>query len=246
MNQNISDKGRNRVKVIHCGLLPYQQAWDLQEQLFAENLAIKSANRLLPIDEQKPIPHYLLIVEHPPVFTIGKSGKENHLLVSEQLVQEKGGSYFKINRGGDITFHGPGQLVAYPILDLDQFFTDIHRYLRTLEEAVIQTIAPMGLKGGREPKYTGVWVGNKKICAMGVRASRWITMHGLALNVCTDLSWFDLIVPCGIAESGLSVTSIQNEIGKPISMKQVIPHFLAAFSQAFDCDLIATELSEIQ
>lgn len=239
------NKGRNSVYVIDCGLLPYQKAWDLQEKIFAQSLKIKAGNRTLPLDEQHSIPHFLLLVEHPPVFTIGKSGKDSNLLVSETLINQKGGSFFRTNRGGDITFHGPGQLVAYPIFDLDQFFTDIHKYLRTLEEVVIQTLSNFGVIGSREPKYTGVWVGNKKICAMGVRASRWITMHGLALNIKTDLSWFDLIVPCGISESGLTVTSLQNEIQKPISLEDVTPFFLNAFSKVFDCELITTTLESV-
>ncbi len=221
--------------VRHLGLLPYEEAWAYQERLFAESLRLKTANRALaPADQVLP-PHYLLTVEHPPVYTLGKSGKAEHLLLDDAGLARVGATFVPINRGGDITFHGPGALVVYLLLDLDQFFTDIHRYLRTLEEAVIQTLAEYGLRAGRIAGLTGVWLdfepgalNPRKICAMGVKASRWVTMHGLSLNVNTDLTYFDYIVPCGIPDK--AVTSMQAELGAsvpPTAVRDRLVHHLA-------------------
>jgi len=222
------------------GLIDYKEAWDKQEELFAATVKIKTEqrNRQLALAddvplEDEPTPNYLVFCEHPHVYTLGKSGKANNLLLDEQGLQEKHATYYHINRGGDITYHGPGQLVSYPILDLDNFFTDIHLYLRTLEEAVINTLAHYGLKAGRYEGYTGVWFDAdndkaRKICAMGVRCSRWVTMHGLALNVNADLDYFNNIVPCGIDDK--AVTSIQAELSRPVDMeevKQILSHHIS-------------------
>lgn len=205
------------------GLIDYKEAWDYQEKILQQTIAIKAENKTN--NTLTKTPNYLLFCEHPHVYTLGKSGSEDNLLVDETQLNKAEATFYKINRGGDITYHGPGQLVAYPIFDLDNFFTDIHKYLRYLEEAVIQTIAEYGLKGERYPGFTGVWLDAenpakaRKICAMGVRCSRWVTMHGLALNVNTDLSYFKNIVPCGIDDK--AVTSIQKELDKEIDFKEV-------------------------
>jgi len=204
-----------KVKIIDLGIKDYKETWDYQEELFQEILNLKSANRKDEFNA-KETPNFLLFVEHPHVYTLGKSGHMEHLLLSEVQLASKGATFYKINRGGDITYHGPGQLVGYPIFDLDNFFTDIHKYLRFLEEAIILTLAEYGLKGERSEGETGVWldVGTpfaRKICALGVRASRWVTMHGFALNVNTDLGYFDHIVPCGIR--GKAVASLNVELG---------------------------------
>jgi len=207
------------------GLIDYQQAWDYQEQLFADTIQVKIENRKRPEEEQESTPNYLLICQHPHVYTLGKSGMPENLLLNEQQLLEKEATFYKINRGGDITYHGPGQLVAYPILDLDNFFTDIHRYLRYLEEAVILTLANFGLEAGRIDGLTGVWLDHvrqenpRKICAMGVKSSRWVTMHGLALNVNANLEYFDYIIPCGIRDK--AVTSMQQELGKAVDIREV-------------------------
>jgi lipoyl(octanoyl) transferase len=214
-----------KVEFRNLGLIDYKEAWDYQENLLQEIIALKSENRILTENEKKATPNYLLFCEHPHVYTLGKSGSEDNLLVDQSQLNKAEATFYKINRGGDITYHGPGQLVAYPIFDLDNFFTDIHKYLRFLEEAVIQTIAEYGLKGERYSGFTGVWLDAdnpakaRKICAMGVRCSRWVTMHGLALNVNTDLSYFRNIVPCGIDDK--AVTSLEKEIGKKIDFKEV-------------------------
>ncbi|MCY7351139.1 MAG: lipoyl(octanoyl) transferase LipB [Cytophagaceae bacterium] len=206
-----------QVQFVDLGLMDYQMAWDEQERLFAEVVATKLDNRYQPADGLMPTPNFLLFCQHPPVYTMGKSGKPEHLLLDEAGLIRVGATYHRIHRGGDITFHGPGQLVGYPIFDLENFFTDIHRYMRMLEEAVIRTCADVGLDAGRIPGLTGVWLDYdggehpRKICAMGVRASRWVTMHGFAFNVNTDLSYFEHIVPCGIADK--SVTSLAVELG---------------------------------
>lgn len=204
------------------GLLDYQQAWDRQEQVFAETVQAKTLNRNNNTDN--PVKNHLIFVEHPHVYTLGKSGKPENLLLDEAGLADKHARYYKINRGGDITYHGPGQIVAYPILDLDNFFTDIHLYLRTLEEAVILTLAEYGIQSGRYDGYTGVWLDAdnqraRKICAMGVRCSRWVTMHGLAFNVNTDLSYFKNIVPCGIDDK--DVTSMERELGFKPDIEEV-------------------------
>ena len=204
------------------GTVGYQEAWDKQEGLFADTVAIKTQNR--GAENPQPTPNYLVFVEHPHVYTLGKSGKPENLLLDEVGLSEYQAEYHKINRGGDITYHGPGQLVGYPILDLDNFFTDIHLYLRTLEEAVILTLADYGIAAGRYPGYTGVWLDPdlptaRKICALGVRCSRWVTMHGFAFNVNADLSYFNHIVPCGIDDK--AVTSMAQELGKTLIMEEV-------------------------
>lgn len=210
------------VKFIDWGLTDYQVAWDRQEGIFGETVALKVKNRTENRDQ--PTPNYLIFCEHPHVYTLGKSGHSENLLLDEQGLKDKEATYYKINRGGDITYHGPGQIVGYPILDLDNFFTDIHLYLRTLEEAVILTLAEYGIKAGRYPGYTGVWLDAdndkaRKICAMGVRCSRWVTMHGFAFNVNVDLDYFKNIVPCGIDDK--AVTSMQQELGSTLDMDEI-------------------------
>ncbi len=208
-----------QVKFTDLGLIDYKEAWDYQEELFKQVVDIKLANRDHTTEE--PTPNYLLFCQHPHVFTLGKSGSMDHLLVNNEELSEKEASFYKINRGGDITYHGPGQLVAYPILDLDNFFTDIHRYVRFLEEAVIRTCADYGITAGRIAGLTGVWLTDgmpRKICAIGVKSSRWVTMHGLAMNVNTDLSYFGNIVPCGIEDK--AVTSLQQELGREIPLPE--------------------------
>ena len=223
------------IRIEEVGTKDYKDTWEYQEKLFKEIIDIKIKNR----KEKKSIetPNYFLFVEHPHVYTLGKSGDINNLLISEQKLTEIGATFYRNNRGGDITYHGPGQIVGYPILDLENYFTDIHKYLRLLEETIIKTLAEYGLKGQRSDGETGVWfdVGTpfaRKICAFGVRASRWVTMHGFALNVNTDLGYFDHMIPCGI--KGKSVTSLNVELGKkniPIAQvkEKLIYHFLNLF-----------------
>ena len=229
-----------KVLLQDLGLKDYKEAWDYQEVLFQKTVDLKIKNRRE--DTHVPTPNHFLFVEHPHVYTLGKSGDIENLLVDEQYLEQKGATFYKINRGGDITYHGPGQIVGYPILDLDNFFTDIHRYLRLLEEMVILTLAEYGLKGERSKGETGVWldVGTpfaRKICAMGVRASRWVTMHGFALNVNADLGYFDLMIPCGIR--GKAVTSLNVELGKQeVSMAEVKEKLLKHFALLFEAELI--------
>ena len=206
----------------NLGLVDYKEAWDLQESLFAETIALKIARRNGETEE--PTKNRILFCEHPHVYTLGKSGNENHFLLNEKTLALHNATYYKINRGGDITYHGPGQLVVYPILDLDYFFSDIHKYLRYLEEAVIQTIAEYGVIGERMDGLTGVWIEpntprERKICAFGVKCSRWVTMHGIGFNINTDLTYFNHIIPCGIEDK--SVTSLQKELGRPIDIEEV-------------------------
>nr|WP_199076183.1 lipoyl(octanoyl) transferase LipB [Pedobacter sp. ASV19] len=210
------------VKYIDWGLIDYQQAWDQQEEIFNQTVALKTANRTNHTEIETP--NVLIFCEHPHVYTLGKSGLPENLLLDDQGLEEKRATYYKINRGGDITYHGPGQIVGYPILDLDNFFTDIHLYLRTLEEAVILTLKDYGVEAGRYPGYTGVWLDAdnekaRKICALGVRCSRWVTMHGFAFNVNTDLDYFKNIVPCGIDDK--DVTSLKRELGRELDMEEV-------------------------
>ncbi|MBI6121224.1 lipoyl(octanoyl) transferase LipB [Salegentibacter maritimus] len=225
-----------QVNLQNLGYKDYKETWDYQEKLFKEILDLKIKNRRQNLNEKTP--NYLLMVEHPHVYTLGKSGDIKNLLISEAELEKKQASYYKINRGGDITYHGPGQLVGYPILDLDNFFTDIHKYLRFLEETIIRTLAEYGLKAERSNGETGVWldVGTpfaRKICAMGVRASRWVTMHGFALNVNADLGYFDHIIPCGI--EGKAVTSLNVELGKKeISLGEVQEKVLKHFAELFE------------
>lgn len=204
------------------GLMDYLTAWDKQEVIFAATVDLKTQNR--NNETEFPVPNHLVFVEHPHVYTLGKSGKPENLLLDESGLKQNNASYHKINRGGDITYHGPGQLVGYPILDLDNFFTDIHLYLRTLEEAVILTLADYGIASGRYAGFTGVWLDAdnekaRKICALGVRCSRWVTMHGLAFNVNTDLNYFKNIIPCGIDDK--DVTSMERELGFKLDMEEV-------------------------
>lgn len=230
-----------KVTVQDWGLIDYKEAWDRQETVFADTIRRKTAirnNEALPGEVETP--NYLIFCQHPHVYTLGKSGKAENLLLDEAGLKEKQASYYPINRGGDITYHGPGQIVCYPILDLDNFFTDIHLYLRTLEEAVILTLADYGLSAGRYPGYTGVWfdadnVHARKICAMGVRCSRWVTMHGLAMNVNTDLDYFKNIVPCGIDDK--AVTSLQNELGREVDIKEVERHLQQHIARLFEMQL---------
>lgn len=224
------------------GLIDYQHAWDYQTGLFNKTLAIKFSNRNLPDNEQLPTDNYLLFCEHPHVFTLGKSGDENNLIIRKENLSSIHASYFHINRGGDITYHGPGQIVAYPIIDLENFFTDIHKYMRLLEEAVIQTIAEFGIEGRRIQGLTGVWINAedpinaRKICAMGVKMSRWVTMHGLALNVNTDLNYFNYIVPCGITDK--AVTSMEKELGAKVEMTSVKEILKMKLATLFEMELI--------
>ena len=229
-----------KIDLQNLGYKDYKETWDYQESLFKEILDIKIKNRRQDLNETTP--NYLLMVEHPHVYTLGKSGDIKNLLISEAELEKRQATYYKINRGGDITYHGPGQLVGYPILDLDNFFTDIHKYLRFLEETIILTLADYGLKAERSKGETGVWldVGTpfaRKICAMGVRASRWVTMHGFALNVNADLGYFDHIIPCGI--EGKAVTSLNVELGKkeiPLAevQEKVLKHFAELFEAEFN------------
>ncbi len=229
-----------KIDLQNLGYKDYKETWDYQESLFKEILDIKIKNRRQGLSEITP--NYLLMVEHPHVYTLGKSGDIKNLLISEDELEKKQATYYKINRGGDITYHGPGQLVGYPILDLDNFFTDIHKYLRFLEETIILTLADYGLKAERSKGETGVWldVGTpfaRKICAMGVRASRWVTMHGFALNVNADLGYFDHIIPCGI--EGKAVTSLNVELGKkeiPLAdvQEKILKHFAELFEAEFN------------
>jgi lipoyl(octanoyl) transferase len=217
------------------GVMDYRQAWDYQEALLQEALEAKR-------NESAATKHHLLFVEHPPVYTLGKSGKLEHVLIGEEERAAKGISFFHTNRGGDITFHGPEQLVGYPILDLEKFYTDIGRYLRALEEVIILTLAEYSIVAGRSAGETGVWLDaqlkgkERKICAMGVRCSRWVTMHGFALNVNTDLDYFNHIIPCGIQAK--SVTSIKKELGKVVAMADVKEKVKRNFAAVFDVSIL--------
>lgn len=234
MNKN------TKIKLIDLGNKDYKETWDKQEFLFQSILDIKSQNK--KTGETRLTPNYFIFVEHPHVYTLGKSGDMSNLLLNQQQLAAKGASFYKINRGGDITYHGPGQVVGYPLLDLDNFFTDIHKYLRFLEEVIILVLAEYGILGTRSEGETGVWldVGTpfaRKICAMGVRASRWVTMHGFALNVNADLGYFDNIIPCGIR--GKAVTSMQVELKvEKIDQEEVKRKILFYFSQLFENEFI--------
>ena len=219
------------------GTKDYKDTWDYQTSLLQEIVDIKIKNRRE--NQSKTTNNYFLYVEHPHVYTLGKSGDVNNLLLNEQQLKEKGATFYKINRGGDITYHGPGQIVGYPILDLENFFTDIHKYLRLLEESIILTIAEYGIQGTRSEGETGVWldVGTpfaRKICAMGIRTSRWVTMHGFALNANANLGYFDNIIPCGI--KGKAVTSMEAELGKKLDLMEVKNHILNHFKILFEVE----------
>jgi len=214
-----------KTEVLSLGLKDYKEAWDFQTSLFEKNLAIKTQNRSLPESDQHLTQNYLLFCEHPHVYTLGKSGKESNLLLNTDQLQEIDATYYHINRGGDITYHGPGQIIGYPILDLENFFTDIHQYMRLLEESIIRTCGSYDVSAGRIQGLTGVWVDHqnekqaRKIAALGVKTSRWVTMHGLAFNVNADLHYFNNIIPCGITDK--SVTSLQLELGRELPMIDV-------------------------
>ncbi len=232
----------NQVIFKDLGRVSYQKAWDYQQQLLDQAIALKRHNRQLSASDAdwKQQQHHLLFCDHPPVYTLGKSGKKEHLLLNEIQLNEQGFEFFKINRGGDITYHGPGQVIAYPIFDLEEFFTDVHRYVRTLEEVVIRMLAEYGIEGGREDGYTGVWLAGtasspkRKICAIGVHLSRWVSMHGFALNVKTNLGHFKNIVPCGINESDKDVTSMEQELGCEIEIEDVKMKLKAHFADLFE------------
>ena len=234
---------RQKVIFEDLGLKSYQPTWEYQESLLLKNTQIKSAAREKEEEvTQTATEHKLIIVEHPPVFTLGKNGKRDHVLVSEEHLQKLGIEFFHINRGGDITYHGPQQIVGYPILDLDKFKTDLGWYLRSLEQVIINVIAQYGLVGERSEGETGVWLEPndpfmaRKICAMGIKCSRWITMHGFALNVNTDLSHFEYIVPCGI--KGKTVTSLEKEVGEKVDYEEVKQKIKEQFQIVFDCELV--------
>ena len=228
-----------KVNFQDLGLIDYKKCWDYQEKLFSEILAIKSSNRKK--EETNKTNNYLLFCEHPHVYTLGKSGDKKNLLVNEEYLKGKGATFYKINRGGDITYHGPGQIVGYPILDLDNFFTDIHKYLRFLEEAIILTLKEYGLNGERSEGETGVWfdVGTekaRKICALGVKNSRWVTMHGFAFNINTDLSYYGNIIPCGIVDK--KVTSLEKELGKKLEIERVKNKLKSYLVHLFEMEII--------
>lgn len=232
---------KNQVLVQDLGDIEYGNAWDYQEYLMKKGLDIKSQKFTEPNKELPKIKHYLLLCEHPHVYTLGKSGVIENLLIDQENREKLGVSFYKTNRGGDITYHGPGQIVAYPILDLEQYETDLNKYMRNLEEVIIQTIAAFGIVGERSKGETGVWLDAedplkaRKICAMGVKSSRWITMHGLALNVNTEMQFFNNIVPCGIVDK--SVTSMEQELGGKIDFEEVKKVFYQSFEKVFHSEL---------
>jgi lipoyl(octanoyl) transferase len=238
----------HNVRFIDLGLIDYQQAWDYQTSMFNEILKVKSENRSRPETEQELTNNYLIFCEHPHVFTLGKSGDENNLLLKKEELSTINASYYHINRGGDITYHGPGQIVVYPVIDMENFFTDIHQYMRLLEEAVIQTLKAFGIESGRIKGLTGVWIDfdteteARKICALGVKTSRWVTMHGLAFNVNANLEYFKYIVPCGIDDK--AVTSVQKEVGNEISIESVKEVLREKIVILFNMKLV-TEVKEV-
>lgn len=230
-----------KVQVRNLGKIDYKKAWEYQEKVFQEVVSVKIENRKLPETQQKVTDNYLLFCEHPHVYTLGKSGDENNLLLNEDGLKNKEATFYKINRGGDITYHGPGQLVGYPILDLDNFFTDIHKYLRFLEEAIILTLQEYGITAGRIDGLTGVWLDHiekrnpRKICAIGVKTSRWVTMHGFALNVNANLDYFNNIVPCGISDK--AVTSLDKELQKTMDMDEVTNKVIGHLANVFGFEI---------
>lgn len=229
-----------KINQIDLGHKDYKETWEFQEELFQQILDVKVANRRE--DKEIPTQNFLIFVEHPHVYTLGKSGDFSNMLLNEEQLKAKGATFYKINRGGDITYHGPGQIVGYPILDLENFFTDIHKYLRLLEETIILTLEEYGIQSGRSKGETGVWLGlgtafPRKICAMGVRASRWVTMHGFALNVNSDLGYFDNIIPCGIRGKG--VTSLNVELGlEKVDEAEVRQKIVKHFSRLFEAEMV--------
>lgn len=225
------------------GLIDYKKAWDEQEKLFNSVVSVKLNNREKEITQQEKTKNYLLFCEHPHVFTLGKSGSEENLLANEEQLKKNNATFYKINRGGDITYHGPGQLVVYPIFDLDHFFTDIHKYLRFLEEAVILTLKEYGISAGRIEGLTGVWLDvndpakARKICAMGVKCSRWVTMHGIGFNINTQLEYFNHIIPCGISDK--QVTSLSRELGGEVNMNELKEKLKLHMANIFDYDYVS-------
>lgn len=238
MNFHINKK----TSVIDLGLIDYKEAWDYQASLFDKILAVKALNRSLPEREHQATENFLLFCQHPHVYTLGKSGKENNFLLKQEDLNAIDATYYHINRGGDITYHGPGQIVGYPVIDLENFFTDIHQYMRLLEEAVILTLKDYGIDAGRIKGLTGVWVdfekGNqaRKICALGVKMSRWVAMHGFALNVNPDLSYFSHIIPCGITDK--AVTSLQQELGRSVDVLEVQQRLQGHLAQLFEMEMV--------
>ena len=230
------------------GQIDYQECWTLQENLMKGIIDVKVNNRLLDLDEQALTPNYLLFCEHPHVYTLGKSGSQENLLIKNEELDQYQATFYKVNRGGDITYHGPGQLVGYPIFDLDNFFTDIHKYLRLLEEVIILTLDDYDMEAGRIEGLTGVWMDHieqknpRKICAMGVKSSRWVTMHGFALNVSSDLSYFSHIIPCGIDDK--AVTSMESELGLKVDLEEVSERVAHHLSRLFEMQLVDTEIYE--
>jgi len=228
---------------LSLGMMDYKEAWDYQEELFLKTIEIKTSNRKVEESEHEITPNYLIFLEHPHVYTLGKSGSEENLLLDENGLRDKKATYYKINRGGDITYHGPGQIVGYPIIDLDNFFTDIHKYLRLLEEAVILTLKEYAIESGRIKGLTGVWIdyeegakNPRKICALGVKSSRWVTMHGFAFNVNTDLNYFKNIIPCGIDDK--AVTSMEAELGEKQDMQEVSNKLKLHIAELFEMKLL--------
>jgi len=226
-----------KVKAINKGLIDYKNCWDFQEEIFKKTVDLKIDLR--DGKSEGTTGNSLIFCQHPHVYTLGKSGKREHLLISEEMLEKYQAKYYKINRGGDITYHGPGQLVMYPIFDLDHFFTDIHKYMRYLEEAVILTLGEFGIKAARVEGLTGVWLDGgtpkeRKICAMGVKSSRWVTMHGIALNVNTNMDYFNHIVPCGIIDK--SVTSMKQELGEEVDFEKVQQALKENMANVFDFD----------
>lgn len=231
-----------QVEVQELGSIDYSKAWEYQDELFQAIIAQKRANRELPTEQQVYTKDYLLLCQHPPVITLGKSGHMENLLLNKEQMNKAGIQFYKVNRGGDVTFHGPEQIVGYPILDLDHYFTDLHKYLRFLEEMIIRTLAEYGIEAERSKGETGVWIDvgipgkARKICAMGIRCSRWVTMHGWALNVNTDLNYFNTIVPCGITDK--QVTSMEKELGYQVPIAEVQEKLKKHFADLFQCQLV--------
>jgi len=235
-------KKNNKVYYQNLGLIDYKEAWDYQEKIFNEIIQEKLQNRERQFGDKSLTPNYLLLCQHPHVYTLGKSGDSNNLLINESELKKRGASFYHINRGGDITYHGPGQIVGYPIIDLDNFTTDIHKYLRFLEEAIILTLQEFGINGGRIPGLTGVWLDTdnkakaRKICAIGVKTSRWVTMHGFALNVNTNLDFFNYIVPCGIDDK--AVTSLSKELNRNVEISNVEEKVKRNIEKVFEMELV--------
>lgn len=240
-----------KVQFIDLGLIDYKQAWDYQTEKHKELVDRKMRNRNLLKQNlpEEPQQHFLIFCEHPPVYTLGKSGSTDHLLLNEEELKAEGFQFYKINRGGDITYHGPGQIVGYPIFDLECFFTDVHKYVRFLEEAVIRTLDHYGLEGIRVEGYTGVWLDSegwlpkRKICAIGVHLSRWVTLHGFAFNINTQINHFNNIIPCGIDDKDKAVTSLQQEIGREVDIEEVKTILKQHFAELFEFEWSPSEIS---